>query len=116
MRLKTGQPEEVGFSAKKISDLENLQAHWNKDGVSPIFVTLIARKGIIVSHEHQDHITGRLVKAKAVSIHLRSVLYEGIVDHIYSFVHESYSPFTTLCKILCNHVIQQLCSGAVKLA
>ena len=51
MRLKTGQPEEVGFSAKKISDLENLQAHWNKDGVSPIFVTLIARKGIIVSHK-----------------------------------------------------------------
>jgi len=51
MKLTYGNPSDVGMSAEKITRLEALQKEWVEKGVSPIMVSLIARKGVIVSYK-----------------------------------------------------------------
>lgn len=51
MELRYGSPADAGMSADKIVRLEMLQQEWVDKGVSPIIVSLIARKGVIVSHK-----------------------------------------------------------------
>ncbi|WP_127585700.1 serine hydrolase domain-containing protein [Paenibacillus koleovorans] len=50
MKFKYGLPGEVGMSSSRIANLEKLQKEWVNQGVSPIIVSLIARRGVIVSH------------------------------------------------------------------
>lgn len=51
MELRFGKPEEVGMSSDRIAKLEELQKYWVEKGVAPIMITLIARKGVIVSYK-----------------------------------------------------------------
>ncbi|WP_282936049.1 serine hydrolase domain-containing protein [Paenibacillus sp. RC67] len=51
MSLRYGHPNEAGMCEERIARLESLQQQWVDCGVSPIIVSLIARKGIIVSHK-----------------------------------------------------------------
>jgi CubicO group peptidase (beta-lactamase class C family) len=51
MELRYGSPDEAGMSSAKISELEALQQYWVNQGVSPIIVSLVARRGVIVSHK-----------------------------------------------------------------
>jgi len=51
MKLRYGHPTEAGMCESRIARLEALQQQWVDRGVSPIIVSLIARKGIIVSHK-----------------------------------------------------------------
>jgi CubicO group peptidase (beta-lactamase class C family) len=51
MILKYGNPKDVGMSEEKIYRLEALQQQWVEQGVSPVMISLVARKGIIVSHK-----------------------------------------------------------------
>ncbi|MBE1446763.1 serine hydrolase domain-containing protein [Paenibacillus sp. OAS669] len=51
MKLRYGHPEEAGMCESRIARLESLQQQWVDSGVAPIIVSLIARKGIIVSHK-----------------------------------------------------------------
>lgn len=51
MGLRYGHPHEAGMCETRIAKLEALQQDWVDRGVSPIIVSLIARKGIIVSHK-----------------------------------------------------------------
>lgn len=51
MGLRYGHPKEAGMCESRIAKLEALQQEWVDRGVSPIIVSLIARKGVIVSHK-----------------------------------------------------------------
>ncbi|CAG7615551.1 serine hydrolase domain-containing protein [Paenibacillus allorhizosphaerae] len=51
MKLRYGNAAEAGMCESRISKLENLQEQWVERGVAPIMISLIARKGIIVSHK-----------------------------------------------------------------
>lgn len=51
MKLKIGSPEEAGMSTKRIRHVEQTVQRWADSNVSQAFVTVIARKGLIVSHQ-----------------------------------------------------------------
>lgn len=51
MRLQAGLPEEAGMSPDRLQHLERLVEGWARDGVSQAFVTVLARRGRIVSHQ-----------------------------------------------------------------
>ncbi|MDF2722409.1 MAG: hypothetical protein K0Q59_2084 [Paenibacillus sp.] len=51
MRLQPGLPQEAGMSPTRIQHLEQMVEGWAHDGVSQAFVTVVARRGIIVSHQ-----------------------------------------------------------------
>ncbi|MFC3772020.1 serine hydrolase domain-containing protein [Paenibacillus sp. GCM10012303] len=51
MKLRNGSPEDAGMSSGRIRHVERLVQRWADTQVSQAFVTVIARKGIIVSHQ-----------------------------------------------------------------
>jgi serine-type D-Ala-D-Ala carboxypeptidase len=58
MKLRFGTGKEVGMCETRLAKLESLQQEWVDRGVAPIMVSLIARKGVIVSHKlfvHEDY-------------------------------------------------------------
>lgn len=48
MELREGTPQEVGMSDDRIKYIDDMSSSWVKEGKLPAFVTLVARKGVIV--------------------------------------------------------------------
>jgi CubicO group peptidase (beta-lactamase class C family) len=59
MILRQGKPEEVGMSLKRMQHVESLAKGWVNDGTTPAFVTLVARKGVIIYHAAFGSLTSR---------------------------------------------------------
>ena len=51
MKLRYGDPEEVGMSGARVRRLAELAKSWVDQGMTPALVVLVARKGVIVLHE-----------------------------------------------------------------
>jgi CubicO group peptidase (beta-lactamase class C family) len=51
MKLRSGNPEEVGMSSERIQYATDLTQGWVEQGVTSAAVFLVARKGVIVSYE-----------------------------------------------------------------
>lgn len=49
--LRYGSVQEAGLCGERLAKLEALQQHWVAQGVTPVLISLIARKGVIVSHK-----------------------------------------------------------------
>jgi len=59
MIFRQGKPEEVGMSLKRMQRVESLTKGWVNDGTTPAFVTLVARKGVIIYHAAFGSLTSR---------------------------------------------------------
>lgn len=57
MILRTGAPEEAGMSASKVDYINHYAKQMVKDHITPAEVILVARKGVIVSHEAYGTLT-----------------------------------------------------------
>src|SRR5437667_2955111 len=51
MKLRSGEPEDVGMSAERIERVRRLAAGWVADGLVSALVVLIARRGVVILHE-----------------------------------------------------------------
>jgi len=51
VKLRYGDPEEVGMSGARVRRLAELAKSWVDQGMTPALVVLVARKGVIVLHE-----------------------------------------------------------------
>ncbi|HZS88943.1 MAG TPA: serine hydrolase domain-containing protein [Chloroflexota bacterium] len=51
MKLRYGEPEEAGMSARRVRHVAQLAQSWVEQGITPSLVVLAARRGIIVLHE-----------------------------------------------------------------
>jgi len=51
MKLRPGNPEEVGISAQRVQHIVDLAQGWVAQGITPALVVLVARRGVIVIHE-----------------------------------------------------------------
>ncbi len=51
MKLRYGEPEEAGMSARRVRHVAQLARSWVEQGITPSLVVLAARRGIIVLHE-----------------------------------------------------------------
>ena len=57
MELRSGAPEEVGMSSRRIQHVKELAAGWVEDGATPALVVLVARRGQVVLHEAYGRLT-----------------------------------------------------------
>lgn len=55
--LHEGQPEQAGMRSERIRYLENSVQQWVSDGATPAAAMLVARKGLIVSHNAYGPLT-----------------------------------------------------------
>lgn len=51
MKLRPGNPEEVGMLAQRVQHVVDLAEGWVVQGITPALVILVARKGVVVIHE-----------------------------------------------------------------
>jgi serine-type D-Ala-D-Ala carboxypeptidase len=51
VKLRYGDPEEVGMSGERVRRLAQLAKSWVDQGMTPALVVLVARKGVIALHE-----------------------------------------------------------------
>ncbi len=51
VKLRYGDPEEVGMSGARVRRLAALAKSWVEQGMTPALVVLVARRGVIVLHE-----------------------------------------------------------------
>jgi CubicO group peptidase (beta-lactamase class C family) len=56
MRLRPGDPEEVGMSTQRVQHIVDLAEGWVAQGIHPALVVLVARRGVIVIHEAFGHL------------------------------------------------------------
>jgi CubicO group peptidase (beta-lactamase class C family) len=57
MKLRLGEPKEVGMSAERIQRLRRLAEGWVDDGLASALVVLIARHGVVVLHDAFGRLT-----------------------------------------------------------
>lgn len=57
MKLRPGDPEEVGMSAQRVRHIVDLAEGWVAQGITPALVVLVARKDVIVAHEAFGRLT-----------------------------------------------------------
>src|SRR3989442_9573880 len=57
MQLRPGEPEEVGMSARRVRHVGQLAAGWVAQGITPVLVILVARRGVVVLHEALGRLT-----------------------------------------------------------
>lgn len=57
VKLKPGNPEDVGMSGQRVQHIVDLARGWVAEGVTPSLVVLVARKGTIVIHEALGRLT-----------------------------------------------------------
>jgi CubicO group peptidase (beta-lactamase class C family) len=57
MKLRPGNPEEVGMSAQRVQHVVDLAGGWVAQGITPALVVLVARRGVIVIHEAFGRLT-----------------------------------------------------------
>jgi CubicO group peptidase (beta-lactamase class C family) len=57
MKLRPGNPEDVGMSAQRVRHVADLAEGWVAQGTHPSLVVFAARKGVIVLHEAFGHLT-----------------------------------------------------------
>lgn len=57
MKLRQGNPEEVGMSAQRVQHVVDLAESWVGEGITPALVVLVARRGVIVIHETFGRLT-----------------------------------------------------------
>jgi CubicO group peptidase (beta-lactamase class C family) len=57
MQLRTGMPEEVGMSARRLEGVVHVAERWVAQGITPALVLLVARRGVIVLHEAFGRLT-----------------------------------------------------------
>jgi CubicO group peptidase (beta-lactamase class C family) len=57
MKLRYGDPDEVGMSARRVRHVAQLAQSWVEQGITPALVVFAARRGIIVLHEAYGRLT-----------------------------------------------------------
>lgn len=57
LKLRYGAPEQAGMRSERISYLESRVKQWVAEGVTPAAAMLVARKGVIVSHNAYGPLT-----------------------------------------------------------
>jgi len=57
MKLRTGNPEEVGMSTQRVRHVADLAESWVAQGIHSSLVVMAARKGVVVLHEAFGHLT-----------------------------------------------------------
>ena len=57
MKLRQGNPEEVGMSSERVQRIINLAKGWVDRGDTQAIVMLVARKGVVVLYEAIGHLT-----------------------------------------------------------
>ena len=57
VKLKPGNPGDVGMSGQRVQHIVDLARGWVADGITPALVILVARKGTIVIHEAFGRLT-----------------------------------------------------------
>lgn len=57
MKLRPGNPEEVGMSAQRVRHIVDLAEGWVAQGITPALVILVARRGVVVIHEAFGRLT-----------------------------------------------------------
>src|SRR4026209_2399972 len=52
MELRYGTPDEVGMLPERVAHVRDLCARWVEEGHTPTLGVCVARRGVIVLHEH----------------------------------------------------------------